>query len=135
MMTRRSWSIHGSGGRRHDWTRGRRDAEARQAMSNGTEPRTPLRRAWPLAPLLLVATENDKVYGLNPSTGALLWGPLSLGAPWKAADIGCGDLTPNIGVTATPVIDPATNTAYLTHKTYASGTSGTARWYMDAIDL
>ena len=38
------------------------------------------------------------------------------------ADIGCGDLTPNIGVTATPVIDPATNTAYLTHKTYASGT-------------
>jgi len=38
-------------------------------------------------------------------------------------------------VTATPVIDTAANTAYLTHKTYASGTSGAARWYMDAIDL
>src|SRR4030088_3434807 len=45
---------------------------------------------------LLVATENNKVYGLNPATGALRWAsPLDLGAPWKAADIGCGDLTPN----------------------------------------
>ncbi len=85
---------------------------------------------------LLVATENNKVYGLNPASGALRWSaPLDLGAPWKAADIGCGDLTPNIGVTATPVIDAATNTAYLTHKNYVSGTSGPARWMMDAIDL
>jgi iron transport multicopper oxidase len=85
---------------------------------------------------LLVATENNKVYGLDPSTGTLRWPtPLDLGAPWKASDIGCGDLAPNIGVTATPVIDPATNIAYLTHKSYASGTSGSARWFMDAIDL
>jgi hypothetical protein len=85
---------------------------------------------------LLVATENDNVYGLDPATGAMRWpAPLNLGPPWKAADIGCGDLTPNIGITATPVIDPSTNTAYLTHKTYASGTSGPARWYMDAVDL
>ena len=47
--------------------------------------------------------------------------------PWNPADIGCGDLTPNIGVTATPVIDTSTNTVYLTHKTYASGTTGNAR--------
>jgi hypothetical protein len=85
---------------------------------------------------LLVATENNKVYGLNPATGASKWAaPLNLGTPWRAADIGCGDLTPNIGVTATPVIDAATNTAYLTHKTYASGTSGPAAYYLDAIDL
>jgi iron transport multicopper oxidase len=83
---------------------------------------------------LLVATENDKAYGLDPSSGALNW-TTNLGTPWRAADIGCGDLMPNIGVTATPVIDAATNTAYLTHKTYASGTSGPARWYMDALNL
>lgn len=83
---------------------------------------------------LLVATENNKVYGLNPGTGALKW-TLNLGTPWKAADIGCGDLTPNIGVTATPVVDAATNTAYLTHKTYASGTTGPAAYWLDAIDL
>ena len=85
---------------------------------------------------LLVATENNKVYGLDPGTGATRWpAPLNLGPPWKAADIGCGDLAPNVGVTGTPVIDPSTNTAYLTHKTYASGTSGPALWFMDAINL
>jgi iron transport multicopper oxidase len=85
---------------------------------------------------LVVATESNKVYGLNPATGALKWSePLDLGTPWKASDIGCGDLTPTIGVTATPVIDPATNIAYMTHKTYASGSSGSARWYMDAVSV
>jgi hypothetical protein len=85
---------------------------------------------------LLVATENNLVYGLDPASGASKWSkPLNLGTPWKAADIGCGDLAPTIGVTATPVVDPATNTAYLTHKTYVSGTSGAARWYLDAVDM
>jgi hypothetical protein len=84
---------------------------------------------------VIVATENNKVYGLDPATGALRWPALELGTPWKAADISCGDLAPNIGVTATPVIDPSTNIAYLTHKTYVSGSSGNARWYMDAIDI
>jgi len=85
---------------------------------------------------LVVATESNKVYGLNPATGALKWSePLDLGTPWNASDIGCGDLTPTIGVTATPVIDPTTNIAYMTHKTYASGSSGPARWYMDAVSV
>ena len=83
---------------------------------------------------LLVATENNAVYGLDPASGAPKWG-VKLGEPWHAADIGCGDLAPNIGITSTPVIDTETDTAYLTHKTYASGSSGPALWYMDAIDL
>ncbi len=85
---------------------------------------------------LLVATEQNRVYGLNPATGALKWAkPLNLGTPWNPADIGCADLTPSIGVTATPVIDTSTNIAYMTHKTYVSGTSGPARWYMDAVNM
>ncbi len=84
---------------------------------------------------VLVATENNKVYALDPSSGAQKWSATLKGSPWKAADIGCGDLTPNIGVTATPVVDPATNTAYMTHKAYVSGTSGAVAYYMDAIDL
>ncbi|HEY1451204.1 MAG TPA: PQQ-binding-like beta-propeller repeat protein, partial [Solirubrobacteraceae bacterium] len=84
---------------------------------------------------VVVATENNKVYGLDPATGALRWPALNLGTPWKAADISCADLAPNIGVTATPVIDPVANVAYMTHKTYVSGSSGASRWYMDAIDI
>ncbi|MEA2215198.1 MAG: hypothetical protein QOK19_759 [Solirubrobacteraceae bacterium] len=84
---------------------------------------------------VLVATENNKVYALDPSTGAQKWSTALTGTAWKAADIGCGDLAPNIGVTSTPVVDPATNTAYMTHKAYASGSSGAVRYYMDAIDL
>ena len=84
---------------------------------------------------VLVATENNKVYALNPNTGAKKWTTSLTGTAWKAADIGCNDLAPNVGVTSTPVVDPATDTAYMTHKAYASGSSGTVRWYMDAINL
>ncbi len=84
---------------------------------------------------VLVATETNKIYGLDPGTGAAKWSASLLGTAWKAGDIGCNDLAPNVGVTATPVVDPATNTAYMTHKAYASGSSGAVRWYMDAIDL
>jgi len=84
---------------------------------------------------VLVATENNRVYALEPSNGAQKWATTLTGSPWKAGDISCADLAPTIGVTATPVVDPSTNTAYMTHKAYVSGTSGAARWYMDAINL
>jgi iron transport multicopper oxidase len=83
------------------------------------------------ASTLLVATENNTVYGLDPASGAQRWSA-NLGTTWNPAEIGCGDLKPTVGVTATPVIDPATNVAYMTHKT-GSGTS--VRWYMDALDM
>ncbi|HEX4307575.1 MAG TPA: choice-of-anchor D domain-containing protein [Solirubrobacterales bacterium] len=83
---------------------------------------------------LVVATEQNHVYGLDPKTGAQKWSK-DLGTPWNPADIGCGDLTPSIGVTSTPVFDPSNDTVYMTHKTYASGTSGPARWYMDAVNV
>ncbi len=83
---------------------------------------------------LFVATENDDIYSLNPATGAQKWKE-SLGTPFNAAEISCADLAPQIGITATPVIDEATDTAYLTHKSYVSGDSGESRWYMDAINL
>jgi len=83
---------------------------------------------------LLIETEKDKAYGLDPASGAVKW-TKSLGTPWNPVDIGCGDITPSIGTVATPVVDPATNIAYMTHKTYASGTTGPARWYMDAINV
>ena len=83
---------------------------------------------------LLVATETNNIYGLDPADGSRRW-TRNLGPPWNPADLGCADLTPSIGVTATPVVDPASGTMYLTSKTYASGTSGAAVWYLHAVDV
>lgn len=83
---------------------------------------------------LFVATEQNKIYGLEPDTGKQLWSK-SLGTPWNPGEISCADLAPDIGITATPVIDPSTNVAYFTYKTYVSGDSGPARWYMDAVSV
>jgi PQQ-like domain/Abnormal spindle-like microcephaly-assoc'd, ASPM-SPD-2-Hydin len=59
---------------------------------------------------LIVATEKDWVYGLNAATGAAEWST-QLGTPYHITT--CGDLTPNIGVTSTPVYDPSTGIVYV----------------------
>ena len=55
---------------------------------------------------IYVATENDTVYALSPATGAVLWSA-HLGRPVPAGSLPCGDITPTVGITGTPVIDPA----------------------------
>jgi MYXO-CTERM domain-containing protein len=83
---------------------------------------------------LFVATESNDVYGLDPDSGAIRW-TRNLGVGWKGTDLGCGDLTPTIGITGTPVIDRATNVAYLFSKTYASASAGPAAYYAHAINV
>ena len=63
---------------------------------------------------VIVATEQDQVYGLNASTGAVRW-QTSLGTPYQITN--CPDLTPDIGVTGGPVYDPATGDVYLVAQT------------------
>ena len=82
---------------------------------------------------LFVGTEENYLYGLNPATGAVQWSQ-SLGEPWNPAEISCGDLAPHVGVTATPVIDPATHVAYLTYKTYKEKGKD-PEWFMDAVNV
>jgi iron transport multicopper oxidase len=85
---------------------------------------------------VIVATERNQVSSLDAESGTPAWQvTLPHGTAWNPADVACGDLTPDVGVTSTPVIDDASGTVYLTHKTYVSGTSGDAAWYMDALDL
>jgi Abnormal spindle-like microcephaly-assoc'd, ASPM-SPD-2-Hydin/PQQ-like domain len=59
---------------------------------------------------VVVATENDWVYGLNASTGAVEWST-SLGTPWAIPN--CSDLTPDIGITSAPVYDRSTGSVYV----------------------
>ncbi|MFJ3904929.1 choice-of-anchor D domain-containing protein [Streptomyces sp. NPDC090025] len=82
---------------------------------------------------LIAATENNKVYGLDAATGAVRW-TRSMGAPWPAATVDCGDLVPNIGITSTPVHDPATDTLYLTAKVNDGPDPQHPGWYVHALD-
>lgn len=85
---------------------------------------------------LLAVTEEDHVYGIDPGSGAIRWED-QVGKPWKSADISCENPGPYVGITSTPVIDPETDTAYFTAKTYedeATG-EGPAVWKMHAVDI
>nr|WP_087656706.1 PQQ-binding-like beta-propeller repeat protein [Caballeronia terrestris] len=56
--------------------------------------------------VLYVATENASVYALDADTGTVLWRKSTLRAGETTSDNhGCPQITPQIGITATPVID------------------------------
>jgi hypothetical protein len=83
---------------------------------------------------VLVNTENNFSYGIDPVSGTILWSR-QYGSPALASAIGCADLAPNMGITSTPVVDPATNTEYLVDNEYVSGTSGPVAYFMHALNL
>jgi outer membrane protein assembly factor BamB len=54
----------------------------------------------------LVATEHDSVYAFDSDTGTVLWQVSLLGSGETLSDAhGCNQVTPEIGITSTPVID------------------------------
>ncbi len=56
--------------------------------------------------VLYVATEHDSVYAFDADTGAQLWKVSALGTGETTSDNhGCNQITPEIGITSTPVID------------------------------
>ena len=115
------------------WTTYRHDA-ARSGMDpDSTSPVTPS-QAWQTTALdgevygqplvygsyVYVATENDSVYKLDAATGAVVWSE-HLATPEPSSVAPCGDISPSIGVTSTPVIDPATDRIYVVGAVSASG--------------
>jgi len=56
--------------------------------------------------VLIVPTENDSVYAFDADSGATIWQVTTLGTGEVPSDNrGCGQVSPEIGVTSTPVID------------------------------
>jgi hypothetical protein len=56
--------------------------------------------------VLYVVTEHDSVYAFDADTGATLWQVSLLGSGETTSDNrGCSQVTPEIGITSTPVID------------------------------
>jgi hypothetical protein len=69
-----------------------------------------------------VATENDVVYALSAATGAIVWSA-RVGRPVPAALLPCSNINPNVGVTGTPVIDPARHEIFLVADELRNGTA------------
>jgi len=64
--------------------------------------------------VVYVVSENDTVYAFDADTGATLWQVSVLGSGESASDNrGCGQVSPIIGITSTPVIDRAHGVMYV----------------------
>ncbi|KAJ3058248.1 hypothetical protein HDU98_005652, partial [Podochytrium sp. JEL0797] len=62
---------------------------------------------------LFVATMNNNIYSVDAVSGAVISSRNVNAGFDRINDIpACGDINSNVGVTGTPVIDPATSTAY-----------------------
>lgn len=71
--------------------------------------------------VLFVVTEHDSAYAFDADNGATLWQVSMTGANESTSDpVGCSQVTPEIGITSTPVIDPGSGpngTIYLVAMT------------------
>lgn len=69
---------------------------------------------------VVVATEDDTVYALATASGAVLWST-HVGTPVPSADLPCGDITPDVGITGTPVIDTARGEVFVVADELVTG--------------
>jgi Immunoglobulin domain/Immunoglobulin I-set domain/PQQ-like domain len=87
--------------------------------------------------VVYVVTENDSVYAFDADTFAQLWHVSLLGANESASDNrGCGQVSPIIGITSTPVIDLSAGThgeIFLVAMSLDSG--GNYHQRLHALDL
>jgi outer membrane protein assembly factor BamB len=65
--------------------------------------------------LVIAATENDSVYGLDSSTGRVAW-RAHVGTPVPLSDLPCGNIDP-LGITGTPVYDAGRGLVYAVAET------------------
>ena len=68
--------------------------------------------------VVFVCTENNSVYAFDADTGGTTYWHTNFGTPFNpsASPISCGDLTPIVGITGTPVIDLSSGTLYVDTK-------------------
>jgi outer membrane protein assembly factor BamB len=67
-----------------------------------------------------VATEDDTVYALSSATGAVVWST-HVASPVPSSMLPCGDISPTVGITGTPVIDPSRNEIFVVADELVNG--------------
>jgi PQQ enzyme repeat len=83
--------------------------------------------------VVYVATENNSIYALDATTGAVLL-HINLGTPVPQSALPgqCNNNAANVGINGTPVIDAAAGTLYVITYTYANSTSA---YQLHALDI
>ncbi|HEX3803636.1 MAG TPA: PQQ-binding-like beta-propeller repeat protein [Solirubrobacteraceae bacterium] len=118
-----------------NWTTYHGNAEATGVAAARTKLR-PSRPAWTSPALdgqlygeplvadgrIVAATENDTVYAMAAHSGRILWSH-HLAKPVPSSDLPCGDISPVVGITGTPVIDLKRNEIFVDADTLTSGPS------------
>ena len=93
--------------------------------------------------VVYVATQHDSIFAFDADTNGTaqtsgpLWHVSLLQAgqtPVPQSVVGSGDITVELGITATPVIDPVSSTLYTVSKVETTAT-GTYQQYLYALDL
>jgi outer membrane protein assembly factor BamB len=118
-----------------NWTSYHGNAEATGVPAAQTKLR-PSRQAWTSPTLdgqlygeplvadgrVVAATENNTVYVMAAHSGRILW-RRHLGEPVPSTDLPCGDISPTVGITGTPVIDSERNEIFVDTDTLIKGPS------------
>ena len=69
---------------------------------------------------VFVATENDTVYALSVTNGAVEWS-IHVGTPVPSGSLPCGNISPTVGITGTPVIDEARSELFVVADEVVNG--------------
>ncbi|HUL63694.1 MAG TPA: pyrrolo-quinoline quinone, partial [Burkholderiaceae bacterium] len=87
--------------------------------------------------VLYVVTEHGSAYAFDADSGAQLWKVTTLGAGESPSDdVGCSNLTPEIGITGTPVIDRTrgpNGALYLVAMSKLPGPPGASATYFQRV--
>jgi fibronectin type 3 domain-containing protein len=82
--------------------------------------------------VVFVATEHDSLYAIDANSGTILWQDALLTAEHGGtvssvpnSAVNSSDINPEIGITATPVIDPSTSTIFVEAKEQEVASDGT----------
>src|SRR5207248_8451859 len=64
----------------------------------------------PNGPMIIVVTESNNIYALNPTTGTVIWQRTDIDPP-VTSGLPCGNISP-AGITGTPVVDLASRSLF-----------------------